>query len=235
MIYIVTGVSRGLGKAIVELYLEKGFKVIGVGRSHSFDHPNFSFIEGDLSNTEQVKTLFTDQKFDQPVTLINNAGIIGAIGRISDQKELELELVMTVNVTAPMILLQNIYRNMSNREDFTLVNISSGAANRAIPSWASYCASKAALNMLTEAFYLEEQEKGTNIKAYAVSPGVIDTGMQEQIRNTSEEQFSAVENFKQMKIDGDLFSPYEAATRLVSLLNEKYSGEIKHDLRNVNV
>lgn len=240
MIYIITGVSRGLGKAIAELYLQKGFQVVGVGRTKpqiidSFDNPNFSFVECDLSNVDQVKNLFLDRKFDQAVTLINNAGIIGTIQRISDKEELDLEHVMTVNVTSPMILLHNIYRNMLNKTDFTLVNISSGAANRAIPSWAAYCASKAALNMLTDTFYLEEQEKGFDLKVYSVAPGVIDTGMQEQIRSASEEQFSAVANFKQMKSEGVLFSPLEAATRLVSLLKENYSGETKFDLRNVNL
>ena len=234
MIYIITGVSRGMGKAIAELYLQKGFQVIGVGRSHQIDHSNFSFLECDLSNTEKVKSLFKDQQFNEPVTLINNAGIIGSILRISDQEELDLEHVMTVNVTSPMLLLQSVYKNMVNKSDFTLVNISSGAANRAIPSWASYCASKAALNMLTEGFYLEEQEKGIELKAYAVSPGVIDTRMQEQIRNASPEQFSAVDSFKQMKEDGVLYSPEEAALRLESLLNQEFSGEIKQDLRNVN-
>jgi benzil reductase ((S)-benzoin forming) len=234
MIYIITGVSRGMGEAIAELYLQKGFQVIGVGRSHKVDHSNFSFIECDLSNTENVKTLFKGQQFDQPVTLINNAGIIGSILRISDQEDLDLEHVMTVNVTSPMLLLQSVYRNMTNKSDFTLVNISSGAANRAIPSWSSYCASKAALNMLTEAFFVEEQEKGIELKAYAVSPGVIDTGMQEQIRNASPEQFSAVDNFKQMKEDGVLYSSDEAALRLDILLSQEFSGEVKHDLRNVN-
>lgn len=235
MIYIITGVSRGLGKATAEIYLQKGDQVIGIGRSHSINDPNFSFIECDLSNVEQVKSLFSDQQFNVPVTLINNAGIIGSIERMSDQKNLVLEEVMTVNVNSPMILTQNIYNSMSNKNDFTLVNISSGAANRAIPSWAAYCASKAALNMLTEAFYLEEQEKGIEIKAYAISPGVIDTGMQEQIRSASAENFSAVNNFKQMKDEGVLFSAQEAAIRLESVLNSSFSGQIKYDLREVTV
>ena len=123
---------------------------------------------------------------------------------------------------------------MSNKADFILVNISSGAANRAIPSWASYCASKAALNILTEALYLEEKEKGIDLKAFAVAPGVIDTGMQEQIRSASPEQFSAVDNFRKMKADGVLFSAEEAALKLDALLKSDFTGEINHDLRNVN-
>lgn len=234
MIYIITGVSRGMGKAITELYLKNGHQVIGVGRSHSISHENFSFKKCDLSDVEAVKSLFQEEQFDEAVTLINNAGIIGTIQRLSDQKELDLENVMTVNVTAPMLLLHDVYSKMKNKADFTLVNISSGAATRAIPSWASYCASKAALNMITEAFYLEEQEKGVHLKVYAVAPGVIDTGMQDQIRSASSEDFSAVENFKQMKNEGVLFSAEEAASRLERLLNLSYSGEIIHDLRNVS-
>jgi benzil reductase ((S)-benzoin forming) len=233
MIYIVTGVSRGMGKAIVELYLKKGHQVIGVGRSHSFSNENFSFVKCDLSDVESVKTVFQNHEFNEAVTLINNAGIIGTIQRLSDQKELDLGTVMTVNVTAPMLLLHAVYSKMKNKADFTVANISSGAANRAIPSWASYCASKAALNMITEAFYLEEQEKGVDLKVYAVAPGVIDTGMQEQIRNTSLENFSALENFKQMKNEGVLFSAEEAASRLEKLLNLDYSGEIVQDLRSI--
>ncbi|MFT6243440.1 MAG: benzil reductase ((S)-benzoin forming) [Salibacteraceae bacterium] len=234
VIYIVTGVSRGIGKAIAENYLSQGFKVIGVGRRHSIEHANFSFEKCDLSNLESAGQLFANQKFEEPVTLINNAGIMGSIKRISEQENLDLELVMAVNATSPMLLTKNIYGNMSNKADFTLVNISSGAANRAIPSWASYCASKAALNMLTEVFYLEELEKGIDLKAYAVSPGVIETGMQEQIRNAPKEQFSAVDNFKKMKEEGVLFSAEEAASKLVVLLYSDFTGEIKHDLRNVN-
>ena len=234
MIYIITGVSRGLGKAIAENYLNQGFKVIGVGRSHSIEHANFSFENCDLSDIESARQLFANQKFEEPVTLINNAGILGSVQRISEQDNLDLEIVMAVNVTSPMLLTKNLYSNMSNKADFTLVNISSGAANRAIPSWASYCASKAALNMLTEAFYLEETEKGIDLKAFAVSPGVIDTGMQEQIRNAPQEQFSAVDNFKKMKEECVLFSAKEAAFKLVVLLKSDFTGEINHDLRNVN-
>lgn len=234
MKYIITGVSRGLGKAIAERCLADGHMLIGVGRRHSIEHPNFRFVECDLSDMSAVQVCLKDQTYDEPVTLINNAGIIGEIGRLSQQEELTLETVMDVNVNAPILLMNTIYRNTTSKDDFSIVNISSGAASRAIPSWASYCASKAALNMLTEAFYLEEQELGNSVKAYAVAPGVIDTGMQEQIRAASQETFSAVENFKGMKKDGVLFSSEDAANRLIQLLKQPYLGEVFHDLRNVN-
>ena len=230
----VTGVSRGLGKAIAELYLSKGEKVTGIGRSAEIEHENFSFVQCDLSDLNAVRNLELTVS-NEPVTLINNAGIIGEITRISDMKHVDVDHVLTVNVSAPVILTQKIYQYLENKDVFTLVNISSGAARRAIPSWASYCASKAALNMHTETFFLEEQEKGNNPKVYAVAPGVVDTGMQTQIRSANPENFSSLDNFKSLKDDGKLFSSEEAASRLFQLLCFDYVGKTFYDLRDITV
>lgn len=229
---IITGVSRGLGKAIAEHYLSKGKYVMGIGRSCDIRNPYFSFKQCDLSKLDQVNDL-KFELFSGPVTLINNAGILGGIKRLSDKSSLDIHEVLTVNVSAAAILTNLVYQHSLDKDKFTLVNISSGAATSAIPSWAAYCASKAALNMLTETFYLEEKERGIELKVYAVSPGVIDTGMQVQIRETRLEDFSAVDNFIKMKENSELFSAEEAANRLVSLLDQPYAGEIFTDLRNV--
>ena len=87
--------------------------------------------------------------------------------------------------------------------------------------------------MYTETFYQEEQEKGYSPKVYAVSPGVIDTGMQEQIRDAAPGSFSSHDNFVRLKDDNELFSPEEAASRLVKLLGKEYTGNIDCDLREV--
>ena len=229
---IVTGVSRGLGKAIAEHYLRNGQYVMGIGRSHDIVHSNFSFQKCDLSDLDQVKSM----KFNVltgAVTLINNAGIIGEIDRISDQRELDIDEVLTVNVSAVAILTNKVYNNSLDKNKFSLVNISSGAAKRAIPSWAAYCASKAALNMYTETFYREELEKGFTPNVYAVAPGVVDTGMQKEIRSVSPQSFSAHENFVRMKNENELFSAEEAASRLAKLLEMEYSGEVNSDLRDI--
>lgn len=230
--YIVTGVSRGLGKAIVEELLERNEKVIGIGRGHNFNHPNFSFLTCDLSQPKTIGKL-NFPEFSEKVVLINNAGIIGNIKRLSDQAESDLEEVLTVNVTSAIYLLKSVYSKVKRKDFFTVINISSGAANRAIPSWAGYCASKAALNMLTETFYLEELEKGNHPTVYAIAPGVIDTDMQSQIRSSAENDFSSVNNFIEMKKNGHLFSPKSAALRLLKLLERPFKGELFQDLRNI--
>ena len=233
MLYIITGISRGLGKAIALQLLENGERVIGVGRKNDIINSGFDFIQCDLSDLSQIEKIQFEM-FNEPVTLINNAGIIGQIKRLSDQRELDIAEVMQLNVVAPMELAHKVYLKMYSPDEFTLVNISSGAANRAIPSWASYCASKAALNMMSETFLLEEKEKEVKCKVYAVSPGVIDTDMQKQIRSASINDFSSVENFIGMKENNDLFSPDEAASKLLKLLQAPYEGGVKYDLRDIS-
>ncbi len=229
--HIITGISRGLGAGIVEALLASNEEIIGIGRSNPFGD-KIDFVHCDLGDPKAVEAIqFNSLEGD--VTLINNAGIIGDIGRISKQDQSDLERVMQVNVFAPMALTRKVYAQLQEDQKFTLVNISSGAANRSIPSWASYCASKAALNRLTENFYVEEQEQNRNVIAYAVAPGVIDTGMQAEIRAAAPEDFSERDNFVRMKEEGLLYSPEEAANRLLRLLKMPFSGNVFQDLRNV--
>lgn len=229
---IVTGVSRGLGEAIVKKYLAEGFHVLGIGRSHSIHHANFSFKQCDLSDIEQVKML-DFELFTSKVTLINNAGILGQIGRVSEQDSLDIQKVLTVNVSAPALITQKVYAKMLEKNQFTLINISSGAGRKAIPSWSSYCSSKAALNMFTEVFLKEEKEKGRNPLVFAVSPGVIDTGMQETIRSTDATVFSGHDRFVQLKERNELFSPEEAAKRLFYMSQHLVQDSIYVDLRDI--
>lgn len=216
----ITGVSKGLGEAFAQHFLEQGVEVTGVGRSHRLDHPNFKFMSCDLSDRRQVEEIDFGKISDE-VIFINNAGIIGNIQRISDQKEPDAFQVMMINAIAPMLLCAKIAKSVDLKTPLSVVNISSGAGRRAIPSWAAYCASKAALDRFSETFYLEEKEKGRQIKVLSVAPGVIDTHMQETIRSTNQEDFSSISRFLELKEANELSSPNEVVMRVLDLLRNE--------------
>lgn len=229
----ITGVSKGLGKELTDHFLKEGHLVTGIGRSHSVEHENFSFIACDLRNLDEVlKVRFSSE--DDHILLINNAGILGNIKRLSDQKIPDIKDVMTINTLAPMYLSTQLMKQTTLQTQVTIVNISSGAANKSIPSWASYCASKAALDRFSETFLFEEKEKGRNILIYSVAPGVIDTEMQEQIRKSKKVDFSSVDNFIKLKDRGELISPNYAVNKLVKLIESGDKDQVFWSLRDIN-
>jgi benzil reductase ((S)-benzoin forming) len=217
MTVFISGVSKGLGKSLAIAYLNLGCKVVGIGRSHSILHPNFRFIEVDLRNVSTLEAI--DFQTDDEVILINNAGVIGHIKRLSDQKQFDIEEVITVNTIAPMVLTATLLKQTHLNQKVTVLNISSGAASRAIPGWASYCASKAALDRFSETLYTEEKEKGRAIRVFSMAPGVIDTEMQSTIRASQAEDFSSLETFKGLKWNNELQSAEETAVNLIDFLN----------------
>ncbi len=207
----ITGVSKGLGKALAEFYLNEGHRVFGIGRSHAISHPNFQFIQKDLGNLSALDIHF---QADDDILLINNAGVIGNIKRLSDQEQLDCQEVITVNTIAPMILTAQLLKQAQPHQKVTILNISSGAATRAIPGWASYCASKAALDRFSETLYLEEKEKCRKIRVFSLAPGVIDTDMQTTIRSADAQDFSSLETFQNLKSNKELISSLEIAEKL---------------------
>lgn len=229
---IITGVSSGIGQALALHFLQKEEKVIGIGRSHSIQHTNFTFLKCDLNDLEGVKQLQFDFTGVSTLTLINNAGVIGAIERISQQSHSDIQEVLTVNTIAPMLLTQTILKQCSPTQPFVLVNISSGAGKRAIPSWASYCASKAALDLFSLTIFEEEKELGRPIKVYSVSPGVVDTSMQTKIRSAHLPTFSSLETFVNLKDQNLLVSASHVVEKLQQLLDQPYDENVIYSLKD---
>lgn len=230
---IITGTSSGIGKAIAEYYLHKGVHVVGIGRRHTIEQPNYQPVICDLTDENAIRELAVEGWVSEDVLLINNAGMLGTVKRLSDQDLPDLEQVLALNVVAPALLMNKLARACGDTNSLTVVNISSGAAKRAIPSWAAYCTSKAALEMLSETFYLEEQEKGRSTRVYCVAPGVVDTPMQAQIRSVDQVDFAASATFHEYHKNGELVSPEIVAQKLNRLLEMPYSGVVSHSLRSI--
>ena len=222
-VFFITGSSRGIGKALAEAILAENDQnlVIGLARTKSLDHERFVHVEADLSKdiTEKVRSLFEQYQPAKSVVLINNAGTLGHtayFGRIDSQ---QLVKAFQVNVAAPAVLMNEFIRAYGNSNAAPLIlNISSGAGKSPVDGWAGYCASKAALDMLSEVASLESRKRGGALKVFSVSPGVVDTEMQSEIRGTDQKDFSRVQQFVQLKKEGELSSPEKVAQKIMNLI-----------------
>ncbi|WP_299755032.1 SDR family NAD(P)-dependent oxidoreductase [uncultured Pontibacter sp.] len=225
-IYIITGASKGIGKALAEeLLKDENNHVVGVSRTCSIKHPNYRHQPLDFSDIEAVEhnlqKVFLPYKDAEKLVLINNAGVLGDIGYVGEGMPNErFEFVFDVNVIVPAMLMNTfleVYKEQQAQK--VVVNISSGAGKYPVDGWASYCASKAAMDMLSHTVQLEQDKRGTGVRVYALSPGVVDTHMQEQIRESDASRFSTVEKFRDYKADNELASAEEVSIKIVNFLN----------------
>ena len=99
-----------------------------------------------------------------------------------------------------------------------VLNISSGAANKPIECWSTYCATKSALDSLTEVIV---KEKHKNLRALSIYPGVVDTNMQEKIRASNPKHFPLHENFLKYYLKKELVSTQSVALKLFQIIEKK--------------
>lgn len=218
---IITGTSSGIGKALAEHYLAKGERVIGISRSNTLQDALFTHIPCDLSNIKELEQLelkkhITQQDF--PISLFNNAGTIGDINRSHELSLSHYTQVANLNIVAPQYLSTLVLQTFGFENVSFILNISSGAGQRPIPSWAAYCASKAAIDLFSRTLQEEILELGYSTRIFSVAPGVVDTQMQVTIRQSGEENFSQNKKFVELKEENMLRSPEEVAQLLTELL-----------------
>lgn len=224
--YLITGASRGLGRALADALLRQAdTTVLGISRHATIEHPRYQHQPLDLSDVEAVENnlykLFVPRKDATSLTLINNAAVLGEIGYFGTHKSEHFNFVFDLNVVAPAMLMNGFlaaYGNLTVPR--TILNISSGAAQRAVDGWGAYSASKAALNALSQTAQKEQDLRGSGVRVRALSPGVLDTAMQEHIRAADEAQFSEAAKFAHLHTEGRLQEPEAVAARVVAWLRQ---------------
>lgn len=237
---VITGISRGLGESIAKYLLESGIHVIGISRTgsnslekHAESHNvTFTHFACDLSDVAVIESTFqkiSEKIFTEDLTtvyLINNAAVLDPINPSMNIKSNELAYHIQVNTIAPMVLT-NLFLKTSTENEVAMVGvtITSGAADRPVYGWSAYCSSKASMNSYTEAVALEQAELKTGNKVIAFNPGVMDTGMQEKIRSTSQDSFIDVETFKDYKRNDVLKDTDTVGGILVDILTDEGSIE----------
>ena len=236
----ITGSSKGIGKALAELLLEgDDIQVTGISRSNSLSHERFQHISLDLADAEAVKTFeFTSIADATECVLINNAGIlgeVGPVGRVSDQS---IQDAFQVNLVSPAILTNRFFAaDLGVKARKIVINVSSGAGKQAIDGWATYCATKAGLDLFSQTIEVENKVAGQiDPRVLAVAPGIVDTEMQTQIRTATSKEFSRIEDFIEYKNSGNLADPAQVALKYLHILNnlEKFP-ETLYSVRDIEL
>lgn len=221
---LLTGSSRGIGKAIGELLLVNGFQVIGTSRKtiNNYTNNQYTHMACDLSKPEEVeklKELFEGEEV--PEVLINNAGIFeDADFSISDEDWLaNWDKTMQVNLRSAALLCKWVVNAWTERgTEGRIINISSRAGQRGdTQEYASYAASKGGMIALTKSIARSFGKYG--ITAYTICPGFVDTDM----ARDSIEVYGA--EYLTQGLFLDSIAPPEEFANLVLLLAE---GKLKH-------
>ncbi len=227
-LYIITGSSSGIGLSLAETILGKAKgDVLGLSRRKIIHHANYNHLCVDFSKSfseeffKELTEAISLKKYDN-FKLINNAGVVGPIGKIGSLDANDIEEAFYVNTISPFNLSNFLVKHCSDRSiSLEILNISTGASVTPIDGWSAYCSSKAALKMLTEVWKKEsEMNPSLELNVQEFSPGVIDTPMQFNIRKTTSEQFSRAEQFRQFKEENQLESPQVTAEKIIAILDK---------------
>lgn len=215
----ITGASRGLGAGLAEVAREAGMRLVLASRSPPALPPGPEVLTAELDVRDPVAldalASSAMRRFQRIDLWVNNAGLLEPIGPLAEIDPEDFACLIEVNVTGAFLGSRAYARLARDQGGGILFNISSGAARKAYRGWSAYCASKAALDRMSECLALEEGERG--LRVHSVAPGVIETGMQECIRRQDAEQFPDVERFRKLKADGALLTPRQAAENLLRL------------------
>jgi NAD(P)-dependent dehydrogenase (short-subunit alcohol dehydrogenase family) len=218
---VITGASRGLGAGLAARWAEAGLRLGLAARTEPAAPEGAEAVTGsvDVVDAEAVDHFCAAvvERFGRIDLWVNNAGLLEPIAPLRDADPAQLRANVEVNVLGVLFGSASFARHVRSRDGGgVLVNITSGAATTAYAGWAAYGGSKAAVDQITRVVAEEELDAG--LRAYAVAPGIVDTGMQAAIRAMPEERFPAVERFRGFARDNAFNSPAWVADHILGLL-----------------
>ncbi|MBO1871645.1 3-oxoacyl-ACP reductase FabG [Lachnoanaerobaculum sp. Marseille-Q4761] len=228
---LITGISRGIGKAIALEFAKNKYNIIGCAKSDFnglSDTKNLitsygvdSYIElCDISNEEKIKKFIYESanKLGGIDILINNAGI-SYIGLLQDMSILEWNNIINTNLTSAFLMSKYVIPYMLKKQNGHIINISSVWGNIGASMEVAYSASKGGLNTFTKA--LAKELAPSNILVNTISPGFIDTEMN---KNFEKEELEAI--FEEIPL-GRAGKTSEVADLVYKIATSKYlTGQI---------
>jgi len=180
---LITGVSRGLGEALCREYAQQGHTLAGCARSAEAVKtlqgalgPDHQFSAIDLSDDNAVQSWITqlEQQWGVPDLVINNAAVIAKNAPLWEVPLEEFQQVVDINITAVFSVIRHVLPAMIARGSGVIANLSSGWGRSVSADVAVYCASKWAIEGMTQAL---AQDLPDGLAAVPVNPGIINTEM----------------------------------------------------------
>lgn len=203
---ILTGASRGLGRAMAEHFASAGHTVFGCGRSGA----ELKSLQQDLGSAHRfsVVNVAEDQQVCEwaaevlsdgraPDLLINNAAVININSNLWNISASDFDQLFAVNVSGTANVIRHFVPAMVRRKQGVIVNFSSGWGRSVAPEVAPYCASKWAIEGLTKALAVELPK---NMCAVALNPGIINTEMLQSCFGSGASQFPAPDEWAQVAV-----------------------------------
>lgn len=204
---VITGVSRGLGRAMVEGFIEQGHQVLGCARSTEaiqelqqlYDEPH-SFAVVDIADDSQVKawSYRLISNGGPPDMLINNAGVINPLAPLWEIPAEDFDAVIDVNIKGVVNTIRHFVPDMVEQQKGIIINFSSGWGRSTSPEVAPYCATKWAIEGLTRSL---AQELPPGMAAIPLNPGIIHTKMLEQCYGDAATSYTSLQRWQQQAVD----------------------------------
>jgi NAD(P)-dependent dehydrogenase (short-subunit alcohol dehydrogenase family) len=186
-VVVVTGGSRGIGKAVAAAFAREGAEVVVTARDLGSLEAAAKEIrnaggrvialQADVADRHQVKDLAKEinRRFGRLHVLLNNASLLGPRVPILEYPEEEWEAVIAVNLNGPFFVIKACLPLMTAAGEGSIINVSSGVGRIGKPRWGAYAASKFGLEGLTQVLAAELQP--LHIRVNAVNPGGTRTTM----------------------------------------------------------
>lgn len=190
-VVVIAGASRGIGAETARAFAARGDRVVLLARDRKVLRAlageigeNALAIPCDVRNFAQVEQAVLEgvETFGSCDVLINNAALIEPVGLLHELDPKAWAQLIDVNVTGVFNGIRAVLHLMLAAGGGHVLTVSSGAAHRPYEGWSAYCASKAAVAMLTRSLHLEYGGRG--IHAMGLSPGTVATDMQRTIRES---------------------------------------------------
>ena len=181
---LVTGAGSGIGRATALAFAQAGIHLALVGRTQSKleavaaaatqQGVKVECYPIDLLQVEQAKEKITAiaTHFGPIDILVNNAGM-GYTAALSETPLADWQRVLTLNLTSVFQCIQGVLPMMRQRQQGTIINVSSIAGQQVFPEWGAYCVSKFGLVALSKTLAVEERAHG--IRVITISPGSVNT------------------------------------------------------------